>query len=328
LRADRLGPANSQAPRMQSCWNDSSDGPRFRLTHDAPKRQQQSAILSLYMDFKNLNPDIFLQPPFEPCPFCSYEEFGVWTVEGRTCTRTCRRCQYHEGRTLRPITKRLIYLDQFAITNILHAYRPETRRSPGRKVDPFWIDLAERIFHLGAWQFLACPHTLIHLEESILDDRIFRYLQRIYNYLGFGVSVLFPSRVQALQIGKGFRNFLEGNDNPIDTPTEDIAWALHDWQEKWMVLPHIPDDPAAASTFRDSKTVVARDINALFDAWSEERSVSFDERREKEAAAPGEIYEHWIDHFLSDNPVAQVYTPALRVARARVASRIDSRTVS
>jgi hypothetical protein len=37
------------------------------------------------------------------------------------------------------------------------------------------IELAERIFRLGAWQFLACPHTQIHLEESILDDRLFRY---------------------------------------------------------------------------------------------------------------------------------------------------------
>lgn len=210
-------------------------------------------MLLLYMDFKNLNPDIFLQPPFEPCPFCSYEEFGVWTVEGRTCDRTCRRCQYREGRTLPPITKRLIYLDQFVITSILHTYRPETRRSPGRKVDPLWRELAERIFRLGAWQFLACPHTLIHMEESILDDRLFRYLQRIYNYLGFGVSVHFPARVQALQIGKGFRNFLTGNNDPVDTPTEDIAWALHDWQNKWMVLPHIPDDSAVASTFETAR---------------------------------------------------------------------------
>jgi hypothetical protein len=192
----------------------------------------------------------------------------------------------------------------------LHAYRPETRRSSGRKVDPFWIELAERIFRLGAWQFLACPHTQIHLEESILDDRLFRYLQRIYNYLAFGVSVLFPARVHAQQIRKGFINFLRGNDDPIDTSTEDIAWDLHEWQEKWMILPHIPDNPTVASTFRDTKTVVARDINALFDTWGRERSVSFDERSEKEAAAPGEISDHWIDRFLSDNSVAQTYIVA------------------
>jgi hypothetical protein len=258
------------------------------------------------MDLKDLT---FLQPqpPFETCPMCGDEQFGVSSVEGRTCKRMCRQCEYHEGRTLPAITKRLVYLDQSAISKILHTYRPDTRRNPDQEVDPFWAEVAERIFRLGAWQFISCPSTLIHLQESIVDNRIFRPLQRIYKYLNFGVSVLFEARVQALQIGKGFRNFLAGNDELIGTPTGDIAWGLHDWQGKWRVLPQVPDDPIEASGFRKRKTVVARDINALFETWAKEQSISFDERCEKEAAAVGEMSEDLINRFFSDHPDVHQY---------------------
>ncbi|MGA2855027.1 MAG: hypothetical protein ABSE90_12975 [Verrucomicrobiota bacterium] len=57
---------------------------------------------------------------FEDCPFCGCKStFGVLLVSGQRYTRKCGICGKSKRFDLPPLSKKIIYLDQFALSNMM-----------------------------------------------------------------------------------------------------------------------------------------------------------------------------------------------------------------
>ncbi|MGZ5793194.1 MAG: hypothetical protein ACXWI4_01395 [Croceibacterium sp.] len=57
--------------------------------------------------------------PFEQCPMCGNEQsFGILSAGGKTLTRRCKECRFSEQINLPTLEKKVIYLDQFAFSEL------------------------------------------------------------------------------------------------------------------------------------------------------------------------------------------------------------------
>ena len=109
----------------------------------------------------------------------------------------CRRCRHcfwppvtEPGAAHFPLPKldkKIIYLDQFAISNMMKALNPRTRAHQQGKVDGWWLALFERLDSLCKLQFIVCPSSAIQTEESLVTP-YHGALERMYEQLSGGIK--------------------------------------------------------------------------------------------------------------------------------------------
>jgi transcription elongation factor Elf1 len=71
---------------------------------------------------------MFELPPFRKCLRCKNESFGTLSVGGNRVTKRCKECRYSHDEVLPEVDKRVIYLDQFAVSE-LYKTKTKTRKA-------------------------------------------------------------------------------------------------------------------------------------------------------------------------------------------------------
>ena len=97
--------------------------------------------------------------------------------------------------------KKVVYLDQFVISEIVNAIDPHAKAHA--RVDPFWRQVFEVLERVSKLQLVVCPWSPIHRDESLLSGR-FERLQQLYEHLANGVRFDHPSSVEQ-RSGSGFK---------------------------------------------------------------------------------------------------------------------------
>ena len=98
--------------------------------------------------------------------------------------------------------KKVVYLDQFVISEIVNALDPHAKAYA--RVDPFWRQVFEALERVSKLQLVVCPWSPIHRDESLLSGR-FERLQQMYEHLANGVRFDYPSGVEQRQLGTWLR---------------------------------------------------------------------------------------------------------------------------
>jgi hypothetical protein len=161
------------------------------------------------------DPRDFISPPFILCPKCGKQEFGVLIITNNSYRRRCRNCLFpknNEGSmsySLPILNKKIIYLDQFAISNMMKALNPHMRSNKEGKVDEFWLRLFERLDSLSKLQLIVCPDSEIHNSESLLSG-FYEPLKRMYELMSGGRTFFEKGIIQRRQIIEHFTNWLNG----------------------------------------------------------------------------------------------------------------------
>jgi hypothetical protein len=109
---------------------------------------------------------MFELPPFQKCPRCKNVSFGILSVGGNSVTKRCKDCRYSHDEVLPDLDKRVVYLDQFAVSE-LYKTKSKTRR-PGAPSEQFWQDcytLANRAY---LRQQVIFPASNLHFDETIV----------------------------------------------------------------------------------------------------------------------------------------------------------------
>src|SRR5258708_3053049 len=114
------------------------------------------------------DPRIFISPPYFPCPKCNKESFGVLSIGRNVYTRRCKECWFSNHFHLPELHKKIIYLDQFVISEMMKAIHEKLGKT-GR-VDPFWLRLFEKLGRLSHLQLIICPDSHYHQQESLLYE--------------------------------------------------------------------------------------------------------------------------------------------------------------
>lgn len=222
-----------------------------------------------------IDPRIFISKPFTKCPKCGKEEYGTLSVNGTNYTKRCRSCWYTEGYKLPAIDKKVIYLDQFVISNMMKAINDKIGKKD--KVQKIYLKLFEVLDRLVKLQLIVCPDSTFHREESMLstsDDS----LRRMYEHLSHNTSFYDPATIRRFQLSEDYKNNREGiiTDWKKSLDTDDVLQGDRNaWQSRMRVSVHFPVKSEEVTRFRDDRRSINESVRQLFNGWQKEGGRSF-----------------------------------------------------
>lgn len=230
-----------------------------------------------------IDPRMFISRPFIKCPKCDKEEYGVLSIYGKTYSRRCRNCWHTESHSLPAITKKLIYLDQLVISEMMKALNPKV----GRQVDPFWSLLFEKLDRLFKLQLIACPDSMTHVDESLASP-FYAELKQMYEHLSDGVSFYDIETIYRFQISQNFKEWL-GHKKVKPIESDNVMMGNpHEWMDRLRVsVDMFGNDPELPDKIRKDRDQASTRLNTVFTRWQSEQSRRFNDWYEEERAAFG-----------------------------------------
>ena len=203
-----------------------------------------------------LRPQDLIRAPYWNCPFCHAEAvFGVLSVGGHSYTRRCKNCWEICYFELPPLQPRVLYLDQFFLSNVVKTLDPATEPSRRQRVDPlgFYRNAFEKIHRLCKLQLLVCPYSPVHYHESIVSNDHFSKLKRLYEMLSNGASFKGPDRIRNAQILSFARKWagLSSEDTRVFDRESVIHGRISEWQNWFQITLNRRVDPELKVELRE-----------------------------------------------------------------------------
>jgi len=111
----------------------------------------------------HLDPKVFIRK-------CGLEALGTLMFGHNILTRRCRECWHTESERLPRLRKRLIYVDQFAYSNMAKAIDPLWAAKRGSQ-DSFWTEMFDALDRAMKLQLIVCPYSTVHEKESSVSTQ-------------------------------------------------------------------------------------------------------------------------------------------------------------
>ncbi len=227
-----------------------------------------------------MDPQIFISPPFWNCPNCKRQNtFGVcvlW-IGNNYYKRRCKECWYTKQYSLPELSKLVIYLDQFAISNMMKALNPDTKAYKKISTDDFWIKLFCKLDTLSKLQLIICPDSEFQSDESLISP-FYSSLKRLYELLSQGVSFEDKETIRRLQICEHARNWIRNNtDKMISLDVNSIVHGdINAWQKKIILSVNTPFDEHAINEIWRSRSEIHQGMKQCFSQWQKDKEKSFE----------------------------------------------------
>jgi hypothetical protein len=187
------------------------------------------------------DPRDFISGPFRKCPKCGSAQFGVLMVSGNHYVRRCREsaCWYTERINLPEIKKKIIYLDQFAISNMMKALNPNVKGHERTAADPFWREMFELLHVVCRLQLVVCPDSNEHRNESLLSP-FYAPLKRVYELFSHGSSFHDSERIRYQQVVAIAEAWIRKEAPKFNFDAQEIIYGrLHEWQDRFIISTNI-----------------------------------------------------------------------------------------
>jgi hypothetical protein len=192
--------------------------------------------------------------------------------------RRCRKCWHTQRYPLPKIKKTVIYIDQFAVSNMLKANDPAIRGHDRTVKEPFWSELWDALAKLRQLQLICCPDSEEHENESLLSP-FFKSLKSTYERLSGGVTFRGFEHVRLAQGFQLVHAWVKGIEPKYDFDAEKISYGrIHKWNDRVYV------------TTGSMKTDLVDSIRQAREASHDELEVIF-KRWKREKKMYGEVYE-------------------------------------
>lgn len=233
-----------------------------------------------------IDPRDFIMEPYLLCPKCGTEQFGVLSVRNTHCTRRCRGCMHTGTVRLPKIKKKIVYIDQFAISNIMKILDPEAKGHKRTVSEPFWKELFETLGVVCHLQMVVCPDSKEHQHES-LTSSFYEALKHTYEHFSGGVSFYDADSIRRHQVARRADCWLKQKPVSFDFEPENITHGkLHEWADRIFitvdgVLPGLVDE------LRTMRSSGHKGLQEVFAKWQQDKK-SFGEVFEIEKGAYGE----------------------------------------
>lgn len=244
---------------------------------------------------------MFESGPFTECPNCKEKAFGVLIINDDGYWRRCKKCRYDSPSqiALPSLNKKIIYLDQFVISNMAKAITPQIQK---HKPDPFWQSLYNKISDLCHKQLIACPASEVHESESIL----FPYpeiLQNIYESISGDTKFLERSIFVNFEVSQFAEKWLkEDSDTPLKLERKYfINGAIDAWQKQFKISFAL--DKTIREDEKRYKENFHKSLKNVFDRYKNMKDFDFNECYKKETASFGESnFKQYIEFIRNYNP--------------------------
>jgi hypothetical protein len=212
---------------------------------------------------------MFELPPFRKCLRCESESFGTLSVGGNRVTKRCKECRYSHDEVLPDVDKRVVYLDQFAVSE-LYKIKTNTRK-PGAPHDQFWRDCYAFANRAYLRQQVIFPASNLHSDETIVWHSPAEL--RLAHEMFSGETSFQSTDVIATQQEWMFAEaFLKGAPPPsLGTSVDEV---ISGTRNVWLPIYHISvnsDYSMFADGLRQDKAVAEASLRQLADVWVRKR---------------------------------------------------------
>lgn len=230
-----------------------------------------------------VSPGAFIRGPYITCPNCGQNAFGVLIIVSHQYSRRCKNCLFpgfnksYPPTRLPLLNKKIIYLDQFVISNMMHALNPASKAHNRGDHREFYIELFKRLDLLGKKQLIGCPESEFHLYES-LPTQYFQSLRRMYTLLSGGMSFNRVNRICRSQIWKTFRCWL--NEKSLEDYKQDKNEAFSKgvrtgWTGRFSVSVNLGTPPFYLDELRKERETISVRLEDVFERWRKEKGREF-----------------------------------------------------
>lgn len=217
-----------------------------------------------------IDPRDFIMAPYLRCPQCGAEEYGVLHVGDTRCERRCRACWHTATVYLPEIKKKIVYVDQFAFSNIMKVLSPDMKGHERATAEPFWKELFEILSVVCHLQLVVCPDSREHEQESLASP-FYKPLKHTYEHFSGGVSFHDAETIRVRQIADIARAWLKNERATFDFRPESISSGrLHQWSGRIFVT---VDGllPGTVDELRTRRSKVHHDLQEVFVQWQREK---------------------------------------------------------
>lgn len=208
--------------------------------------------------------------------------------------RRCKDCWYPDpGKLdgpfpLPPLNKKVVYLDQMAVSNMMKSINPNTRASKEGRVEPFWRRLYERLDILTRMQLILCPDSIAHTDESLLGPH-FDETKRLYQQLSHGSRFDHFHDVKRSQFHRHAIDWLKGIDHSPNEfePLSIVHGKIDVWQDNFFFSSNLRYDVDYIDSKRASRTLIHDDLCSIHKRWQKEKGKEFDDWFQEECLGIG-----------------------------------------
>jgi hypothetical protein len=200
--------------------------------------------------------------PLRDCPRCGKTEFGVFNVAADRYERLCRNCRASQTLSLPSIQKTVVYLDQFAVSNLSYV------RTKEKTLDDFWHEAYKKLTHLSILQRIVCPKSVAHMIESETSQRNAEF-QAAAEMFAHEVFFTDFESVRHAIILKALDSWIAGSGQIPDLELAEICHGNpHGWTKRWRFVAKMPQIPGYAEALRaDRDTAHAGLVNVFETRW-------------------------------------------------------------
>lgn len=237
------------------------------------------------------DPRIFISEPYVSCPLCAKDNcFGVVNIHDNSYTRRCRECWNTQTLSLPELHKKIIYLDQFVISEMMKAVNDKLGKKD--KVDPFYLALFEKLEILTRAQLVTCPDSHFHKEES-LSSKYYEALKQMYEHLSDGATFYDKETIHRFQIQERYKSYRNKRSYTFKPKTETVIHSsrgLHSWRDKLRISVDFKIKDEEIDEVRKVKSKTHSDIADIFNnRWKLEKSKTIKDWFREEGLAYGSL---------------------------------------
>lgn len=252
----------------------------------------------------SIGPRDFIGPPFSRCESCRTDDLGVLSVGPKHVTRRCRKCLVAQQEALPALDKKVVYLDQFVISNILKVLDATARGHERAMQNPAWLEIYKLLDVLVRGQIVACPNFENHRTESMYSP-FYPSLKWLYDCLSGGARIRGSEEIKRGQLAEALTAWLEGREAIFDMNRQRmIGGKLNVWLDRirFVIKGHYPDDLDEMRKLREQGH---EQLTATFERWRTEKGGKFEDWFLEELRAFGEAYlyvnQEWVKGFVRVN---------------------------
>jgi ribosomal protein L37E len=249
-----------------------------------------------------------ISPPFIICPRCGGKTFGISKIFPDYYLRKCSKCSYPDERRneakiyyiLPHLSKKIVYIDQFALSYMVRALHPAMRATGNSKADNFWIHLYQKLDRLIKMQIIICPQSNFHLQESVVSS-FFEHLEKMYHLLSRGSKFADQYQIRKAQIENSVRSWILGSTKKdiVDSTQSVFNWDVNTWLPREIVFSPSQYSQAFEKELRESRERIHQQWIQEFYIWKKYANAKF---------------EQWIEDFYSSlkKEILRVYPDYLK----------------
>lgn len=201
--------------------------------------------------------------PFIKCPACERPEaFGRLQIAEQECVRQCKLCRHRETVMLPKLNKMVVYIDQFAISNIFKVHKGISFENNYA----YWKELTAQVYRAYLLQQVIFPASNVHMNETIVS-KFPKELRLAHEMLSGDIQFIDTDAIEIKQSMDAFKCFIFNSPHELDLAVDNI---LDGQRNSWLPDLHITtniDYSPFAGGLREDRARTNGSFSELINWW-------------------------------------------------------------